>query len=128
MSVVEIENCACGQPATRTLGARPYCDECAEDVLAPIRAKHPSNGAQVGPLRPDYGKNWAELACATCGMEWVGMIGEPCTRCMERLESGRKAKLSLAPPPSSNGQHDATQTAISDDPDDWRRHDLVERA
>lgn len=128
MTVLELDECACGQPATRTLGARPYCDECAEEVLGPIRAKHPSNGQQVGPLRQDYGKGWAELACTACGYTWVGMIGEPCGRCMDGLEGTRKAKLALAPPPSTNGRQNATQDPISDSPDDWRRHDLVELA
>jgi hypothetical protein len=43
MTVHAIDPCFCGQPATRTIGAINYCHDCAETVLAPIRAEHPSN-------------------------------------------------------------------------------------
>lgn len=110
MTVLDLNECHCGQPATRLLGARPYCDECAQEILAPIRAKHPSNGQQTGPLRPDYGPGWAELTCTTCGYQWVGTIGEPCGRCVERLEDGRKATLALVP---TNGHTEITSTGIT---------------
>jgi hypothetical protein len=117
VTVLELGACFCGQPATRTLAAVPYCDPCAEVVLAPIRERHPSNGQQVGPLRPDYGPGWAELGCTTCGATWVGYIGEPCSWCLERLDEPRRERLRLAPPPSLNGDQEATWETIEDEPE-----------
>jgi hypothetical protein len=114
--MLDLGACFCGQPATRTLAAVPYCDPCAEVVLAPIRERHPSNGQQVGPLRPDYGPGWAELGCTTCGATWVGHIGEPCSWCLERLDEPRRERLRLAPPPSLNGDQEATWETIEDEP------------
>jgi hypothetical protein len=93
MTMLELGACFCGQPATRTLAAVPYCDPCAEVVLAPIRERHPSNGQQVGPLRLDYGPGWAELGCTTCGATWVGHIGEPCSSCVARIDEPRRLRL-----------------------------------
>jgi hypothetical protein len=116
VTMLDLGACFCGQPATRTLAAVPYCDPCAEVVLAPIRERHPSNGQQVGPLRPDYGPGWAELGCTTCGATWVGHIGEPCSWCLERLDEPRRERLRLAPPPSLNGDQEATWETIEDEP------------
>jgi hypothetical protein len=99
VTMLDLGACFCGQPATRTLAAVPYCDPCAEVVLAPIRERHPSNGQQVGPLRPDYGPGWAELGCTTCGATWVGRIGDTCGWCIKALDEPRTSKLRLAPPP-----------------------------
>lgn len=41
----------------------------------------PGTGRQDGPLRPDWGPQWAELTCDTCAATWVGPIGEPCGYC-----------------------------------------------
>ena len=39
------------------------------------------HGPQTGPLRPDWGDNWADLACTVCNATWTGPIGEPCAYC-----------------------------------------------
>ncbi len=44
------------------------------------------HGRQHGPLRPDYGPQWAELACDTCHATWVGIINDPCTWCEQALQ------------------------------------------
>jgi hypothetical protein len=129
VTVLDLGACFCGQPATRTLAAVPYCDPCAEVVLAPIRERHPSTGGygrQIGPLREDWGNNYAELECDDCGATWVGPIGEVCGHCVERLDEPRRERLRLAPPPNLNGDHGANQAPISKEPGDWQRHDLVE--
>lgn len=46
-------------------------------------------GRQRGPLRPDWGEDWAELACDRCGASWVGPIGEACDWCAVALERMR---------------------------------------
>jgi hypothetical protein len=118
----------CGQPATRTLAAVPYCDPCAEVVLAPIRERHPSaggNGRQIGPTRDDWGNGYADLQCDCCGATWVGPPGEACSWCVKRLDEPRTSRLRLAPPPVGNGQQD-TPEPIKPESDDWQRHDLVE--
>jgi hypothetical protein len=46
-------------------------------------------GRQNGPLRPDYGPNWAELKCDQCGAGWVGIIDDPCGWCEKALEDMR---------------------------------------
>ena len=104
MSVVEIENCACGQPATRTLGARPYCDECAEEVLAPIRKRVARRdgvgyGEQAGKARPDWGAGWYDLACNLCAATWVGPLHERCAWCQTALDHMRtwQAEILLDP-------------------------------
>jgi hypothetical protein len=43
-------------------------------------------GCQSGPLRPDYGDNWAEVECNLCGAGWVGIIEEDCAYCELREE------------------------------------------
>jgi hypothetical protein len=120
--MLELGACFCGQPATRTLAAIPYCDGCAETILAPLRERHPSNGQQVGPLRPDYGPGWAELGCTTCGATWVGHIGEPCPACVERLDEPRREKLRIVP----NEPPEAIQAPISEDPDRELRNMLID--
>jgi hypothetical protein len=112
--MLDLGACFCGRPATRTLAAIPYCDPCAEVVLAPIRERHPSNGQQqVGPLRPDYGPGWAELGCTTCGATWVGHIGEPCSSCMDRIDEPRRLKLATIP----NYDDSFNGNGHSDEPD-----------
>lgn len=116
MTVLELGACSCGQPATRTLGSVAYCVECAETVLAPIRARHPSgHGWQSGQLRPDYGDGWAELECDNCHAGWVGRIGETCGWCVKAADEPRKAKLAAVPPIDLNGAHKATQAPISEE-------------
>ena len=58
------------------------------------------HGTQSGPLRPDWGDQWAELTCTTCGAGWVGPIGEQCAWCDLALERQRQwqAELVLRPP------------------------------
>lgn len=129
MTVLDVGECACGKPATRTLGARAYCTTCAETILAPLKAKHPSNtsvGVQAGPIRPDWGLNHCELECLTCRATWVGRINEPCPYCLKALDEPRREKLRLAPPPDTNDAYEATQGPISDDPDDTLRAMLVD--
>ena len=91
MTVLELDECACGQPATRTLGARPYCDECAEEVLAPIRKRVARRdgvgyGEQTGRRRPDWGYSYADLTCNLCGATWTGPMYERCHWCQDALE------------------------------------------
>jgi hypothetical protein len=80
----------CAATATRTIGTGTYCDRCADELLAPIRARvivdesGAGVGQQTGPLRPDYGDQWADLTCTTCDAEWTGPIGEPCAWCLHR--------------------------------------------
>jgi hypothetical protein len=50
-------------------------------------------GRQNGPLRPDYGPNWAELKCDQCGATWVGVIGDPCGWCEKALEEMTKGMV-----------------------------------
>ncbi len=119
MTVHAIDSCFCGQPATRTIGAISYCHDCAETVLKPLRAKHPSSGGhgqQTGPLRPDWGDRHAELTCDHCGATWVGPIGEACGWCIKAVDEPRRLKLAEAPPlynVSGNGQHEPLQAPIS---------------
>jgi hypothetical protein len=47
MTMLELGACFCGQPATRTLAAVPYCDPCAETVLG---------RARLHDLRGDMGR------------------------------------------------------------------------
>ena len=57
-------------------------------------------GRQAGPLRPDYGAGWADLACDRCGATWVGVIDDPCEWCqrsLERLIADQRNQL-LNPP------------------------------
>jgi hypothetical protein len=84
------ELCRCGAIAYRLLGTVAHCDTCAEEFLAPIRARvildesGIGRGHQTGPLRPDYGTNWADLTCTVCPYEWTGPIGETCAACIDR--------------------------------------------
>jgi hypothetical protein len=57
-------------------------------------------GRQAGPLRPDYGPDWAELACDQCSATWVGRIGDPCDWCEKALERMRQwaGEDALRPP------------------------------
>jgi hypothetical protein len=44
-------------------------------------------GEQHGPLRPDYGPDWAELICDKCDATWVAIIGSNCLWCQRALEN-----------------------------------------
>jgi hypothetical protein len=44
------------------------------------------SGVQHGPLRPDYGPEWAELRCDTCNAGWTGIPGDPCQWCQTSLQ------------------------------------------
>lgn len=87
---VVTELCSCGALAHRTIAAVAYCDICADELLDPIRARVLADesgvgiGRQRGPLRPDYGHRWAELACTVCDATWTGRIGTPCAYCEHR--------------------------------------------
>lgn len=131
MTMTELGACFCGEPAARTIGSVAYCRECAETVLAPIRAKYPSgHGYQVGKMRPDWGDDCAELECDNCHAGWVGPIGETCAWCLQAADEPRKAKLAVLPPINLNGAPAATQAPISeepvDDPDDDLRRMLID--
>lgn len=58
------------------------------------------HGYQVGPLRPDWGPQWADLACDACGATWTGPIGEPCWYCARarQLMLDHQAAATLTPP------------------------------
>lgn len=64
------------------------------------------HGYQVGPLRPDWGPRWADLACDQCDATWTGPIGEPCWYC------ARQRQLMF------DYQAEATLTSPDTDPDD----------
>jgi hypothetical protein len=57
-------------------------------------------GQQTGPLRPDWGPNWADLQCDQCDATWTGPIGEPCHYCTLTIERMRRwqTQLTLKPP------------------------------
>jgi hypothetical protein len=96
VTMLDLGACFCGQPATRTLAAVPYCDPCAEVVLAPIRERHPSNGGygrQIGLMRPDWGEGYADLECDHCHATWVGKIGEACGWCVKAMDEPRRLQL-----------------------------------
>lgn len=127
MTVLELDGCSCGQPAVRTIGAVAYCTACAEQILAPLRARHPSgHGYQAGRMRPDWGDDCAELECDNCHAGWVGPIGETCSWCLQAADEPRRLKLASAPPRNLNGQQNATQARISEDPDDELRRMLID--
>jgi len=42
-------------------------------------------GQQVGPLRTDWGPDWADLQCPICDASWVGRIGSLCYWCCKSL-------------------------------------------
>jgi hypothetical protein len=52
-------------------------------------------GGQIGPLRPDWGPEWADLKCDECGATWTGPIGEICPWCIEAEERQRKWQAEL---------------------------------
>ncbi len=116
MTVLDLDQCACGQPATRTLGARPYCDECAEQVLAPIRKKVAQRdgvgyGEQHGRRRPDWGYSYADLKCNLCGATWVGPIYERCTWCEDALDRMRQWQAEMLLDPDLPDPDDARYKA-----------------
>lgn len=93
----------CSDPGTRQLGFDWWCDDCHETLLAPIRQRviarqgaidtirrngdpFGGHGRQDGPIRHDYGPDWADLRCDRCGAGWVGRINEPCDWCARSYE------------------------------------------
>jgi hypothetical protein len=120
VTMLDLGACFCGQPATRTLAAVPYCDPCAEVVLAPIRKKVAQRtgvgyGMQVGRLRPDWGPRFADLECCLCEATWVGPIGEQCSWCADALDNMRawQAEMLLRPelPDHDDQRYDAAVEA-----------------
>jgi hypothetical protein len=57
-------------------------------------------GVQQGPLRPDWGDGWADLACDRCDATWTGIIGEACDWCQRAVErmNTEQAQRALRPP------------------------------
>lgn len=99
------EQCSvCRAPAIRTIVQRAYCFDCAEEILAPIRARHGvpaiGRGLLSGRPRLDCGEGWAELRCPFCDATWVGPIGEVCEYCRSQNENMRRwqAEIVLRPP------------------------------
>jgi hypothetical protein len=106
----------CPAQAVRTLGMAALCGDCAERILAPIRArvlerdgprvlpattKGGGVGRQVGALRLDYGPSgWADLQCDQCGAGWTGQIDTACPWCDERIDRqwDDQRRLVLTPP------------------------------
>lgn len=89
----------CGSTAVRTLAINAYCEQCAEAILAPIRARviqTPGQGIgrQIAP-RPDWGTKWADLECDECSAGWTGPINEPCSYCAVRHEQTRQHQRDL---------------------------------
>lgn len=94
--------CACGQEATTTNVARTaMCETCAVTLLDIVRGRLTARrdgvgqGWQTGPLRPDYGPNWADLMCDSCGAGWTGPFGDPCSWCEKRVEQMRAGQRRL---------------------------------
>jgi hypothetical protein len=89
---VNAEQCACGAAAVRLIAAVACCSTCAHRILEPLRDRHLVDeggigwGRQNGPLRPDWGADWAELECTICSATWTGPIGEPCGYCQRTHE------------------------------------------
>lgn len=100
----------CDNQAERSLGTEDLCADCHEAILAPIRERvlerdmlqettH-GKGVQCGPLEPDYGPEWAHLACDQCGATWVGKLDAACSWCQDRHQRllDEQAQLVLTPP------------------------------
>lgn len=85
-------SCACGAVTTARVARIAMCGPCAATLLDLVRGRlivrrdGVGLGVQTGPLRLDYGPNWARLECELCGASWVGPIGESCAWCEQRLE------------------------------------------
>jgi hypothetical protein len=73
------------------------------------------NGAQHGPMRPDWAPGFADLQCDQCKATWTGPIGEPCGYCAVALENMRRwqADKLLRPelPDPADRQYDAALRA-----------------
>lgn len=70
----------CARPSTRTLGTQDWCHDCAEALLAPLRAKHtPAHFGGRG--QPQTAEPAGLLQCDQCGATWHGAPHEPCNYC-----------------------------------------------
>lgn len=95
----------CNAPSTRTIGRYPYCDDCADQIVADIRARILSrDGTGIGTIsgsrEPNLGPHIWQLACSVCQATWSGRNGDPCPWCQDALERQRadqRAEL-LTPP------------------------------
>ena len=119
MTAHDLDTCTCGQPATRTLLARSYCDKCAEQILAPIRKKVALRdgvgfGEQNGKQRPDWGVGYADLQCNLCGATWVGPHWERCTWCQDALDHMRQWQAEILLRPELPDHQDARYVDAAD--------------
>lgn len=55
----------------------------------------PGQGFQVGPLRPDYGDEWADLQCDQCAATWTAPIGAVCPWCLDAEQRQRQWQAEL---------------------------------
>jgi hypothetical protein len=81
----------CTSPATRTLGRHPFCDDCADELLAVIRAGIVARdgggvGVRHGRAHRELGPRMWLVACTVCQATWVDVHGAPCPWCVERLD------------------------------------------
>lgn len=94
---------ACGVPAVRRLGAQGFCSAHLEELFAgfdPAVFAYRGIGHQNGPLHPEFGPQFAELACNACTASWVGIPGEQCSWCQRSYDAllEHQAQLALTPP------------------------------
>ena len=72
----------------------PYCHECAEAVLVPIRQRVlardgmlpaiTSDAVRYTSHAPSHGVGMWWMECAVCGATWVGPVGDECSWCARR--------------------------------------------
>lgn len=89
----------CGLPGVRNIAASGFCAEHLAAfyfrVLGGLGV-----GRQVGPLRLDWGPNFANLECCVCEATWVGPLGEPCYWCerLDQIQRKHQAEIVSRPP------------------------------
>jgi len=89
-----MECIGCGKPAIRTLGTNPYCHDCAESFLAPLRERYKpldlTNAVIDRELDESEYKDFDvdikmfHMHCVTCQARWIGDGYTICKWCNER--------------------------------------------
>jgi hypothetical protein len=93
----------CGADGVRNIGIEGWCAHHLEELYATFDRSvfaFAGVGLQNGPLRPDWGPHYANLACNACGATWTGVTGEPCGWCRRTHQRvlAHQAELVLTPP------------------------------